>query len=111
MLQQRSSNVKGVPISSAQDVLEVFFVPLDLYLLSERRARCVKRALLLQQCLQRLAPTQTPEEHPQSRLTGIGPVAWSTCPTQSKETLGNISQQQLRDSTGATAWTLWVLRK
>ena len=32
---QWSSNVKGGQVSPAQDILEVFFLPLDFYVLSE----------------------------------------------------------------------------
>lgn len=61
---QWSSHVKGIQASPEQDILEVFFVPLDFCVLPEWRARFVQRALLpLVEPLE-AAPHTTPPSTP-----------------------------------------------
>lgn len=62
---QWSSNIKGVQVSPAKDISEVFFVPLGLYVLSEWKAVPSDAAL----------PPQTCWESPISSVTGTDSMA------------------------------------
>lgn len=82
---QWSSNIKGVQVSPEQDIPEVFFVPLGLYVLSEWRA--LPSAAMPPEAAPP-PPSQTCRESPISRVTGTDPMALSICPRWSKDTVG-----------------------